>query len=253
MEFSFCFLPYSQIHFPVKTLRNFLTNDWASRAPSGSYRAHTRERALGETMPVSAHLIPPPPPAFCCSLKRKLKSALWSPARAMAIASLHLSLKRKVLPNGPTQAVSSRPFPRLCGSGVGSGPRGRWEMCAGSLPHGCDFYSLRQSRRGRTPAAWKLTGLVHLLSPAARCCSAQERHTLCTLPGIPPLTSSAVHRGVRWGLALEEVAIFWLLPCVNKPWKTTLYKPSSLTEAGSAVKGLCTTLQPPPPPEFSSF
>lgn len=137
---QFLFPPILTNPFLCQNIKKFLMNKWAPRARSSFHHAHTREPALGETMPVSAHLIPPPlPPAFCCSLKRTLKSALWSPARAMAIASLHLSLKRKVLPNSPTQAVSSGLFPRLCGSGVGSGPQGRQEMCAGSLPRWCDF------------------------------------------------------------------------------------------------------------------
>lgn len=137
---QFLFSPVLTNPFLCQNIEKFLTNKQTSRAPSGSYDAHKRE-----TMPVSAHLIPPPPPAFCCPLKRKLKSSLWSPAHAMAIASLHLSLMRKVIPNSPTQPDSSRPLAELCGSRVGSGPCGGWEMGAGSLSRWWDFCTLLQS------------------------------------------------------------------------------------------------------------
>lgn len=236
-------------------------NERVPPAPAGFYHAHTHTHTGEGTRGNNARFRTPYSSSssrfsFCCSLKRKLKSALWSPARATAIAPLHRSLRRKVLPNRPTQAASPGPSARLCGSRGGSGPRGRQGTRAGS-PHRCrDFYSLLQSRRGRTPAAWELSGLVHRLSPASRCCSAQERHRLCPLPGIPPPAASMRTASPRrWGLAREEVAIFWL-------WCEQAMANHALQTQLPASGRLCckkdpaphfSSPPPPRPPEFSSF
>lgn len=75
--------------------------------------------------------------------------------------------------------------------------------------------------------------------------------TLCP-PGHPTASLLRASPG-SLGTGLGEVAIFWLLSCVNEPWKTVLYIPSSLTGAGSAVKGLCTALQLPQHPRIQRF
>lgn len=137
-------------------------------------------------------------PCLPLLIKKKTKKRTLEPCPRNGSRFSPPFIEEKSPPEQPDAGCLLQTVPSLCGSRVGSGAGGRWETCAGSLPPCCDFDSLLQSRRGRTPAAWALTGLVHPLSPAARCCSAQERRTLCTLPSIPPLPSATVHRGIRW-------------------------------------------------------
>lgn len=224
----------------------------APRAPSGFHCTQTRELALGETMPVSAHFIPPPPPpsSLLLLIKKKTKTHTLEPCNGNC--SSPPFIEEKSPPDQSDTGCLLRTISSAVQEQGGLSPWGRQEVGAGSLPRRCGFYSLLQSRREGTPACWELTVPVHPLSPVARCCCARERCTLCTLPGIPLPASSEVHRGSR-GTALREVAVFWLLPCVNEPRKTALYKPSSLTEAGSAVKGLRTTLQLPQHPRIQRF
>lgn len=177
----FCFLSHSQIHLAAHTLRNA-----DGRAP----------RALFSFHPVEAKSLPTrliPPPAFC-SLKRKLKSALQSPARAMGM--------EKPSPAALAHTVLERPYPQGRGSCAGSA------LCcpAGVLIHSSEARGEEWLQPGSPE------GLIHWHF------SAREQCTLSILMGIATADPIQVHLG--W--ADNGRSCCFLALCLNKPCESTL-------------------------------
>lgn len=176
----FCFLSHSEIHLAAHTLRNA-----DGCAPQALFSFHPMEAKSLLTCLI-------PAPAFW-SLKRKLKSALQSPVRAIGMgkpsqaALAHAALERPYHQGG--------------------------ESCVGSAPC-CPAWVLIHSS-GARGEEWLQTGIPEGLIHWH--CSTQEQCTLSILMGIATADPIQVHLG--WA-DNGEVAVFW--HCLSKPCESTL-------------------------------